>query len=143
MRKRPGAEIWLLQKTSENLPTETLLLRKRHGVYPAFWQPATGGQEPGERLVETAIREAFEETGVQLVENQLIMLREAQIIEMPKSEFVWVGTVFFAWITAEQSGQVKISDEHDGHGWFTLEQAAKILKWPMNLENLEFLMRRF
>ncbi len=143
MRTRPGAEIWLLQKPTDGQPAEALLLRKRHGVYPAFWQPATGGQEPGETILQTAIREAFEETAVQLVEGQLIVMRENQIVEMPKSDFVWSGTVFYTWLTPEQSAQVAISDEHDGHGWFTFEQAAKVLKWPINLENLEYLMRRF
>ncbi len=142
LKDRPGAEVWLLQRPVADEPIETLLMRKRHGIYAAFWQPATGGQEPGEPIMETALREAWEETGVCLSADQLQVLRDGQRVEMARSEWTWVGTVFFAWLTPEQSAEVRISDEHDGHGWFTFDQAARILKWPMNLENLERLMRR-
>ena len=139
MRKRTGAEIWLLQKPDADQPAEVLLLRKKHGTYPAFWQPATGGQEPQETIRQTAIREALEETGVQLFDDQLVMLGQGQEVEMQKAFFIWVGTAFYAWLSPEQSAQVRISDEHDGHGWFTFEQAREILFWPINFENLELL----
>ena len=32
--------------------------------FPGFWQSVTGSQEPGEPLVETAVRELREETGI-------------------------------------------------------------------------------
>lgn len=41
---------------------EVLLLERAD--HPGYWQSVTGSREAGETLVETAIREVFEETGL-------------------------------------------------------------------------------
>lgn len=38
---------------------------------PGFWQSVTGSQEPGEALVQTAIREVAEETGLDATRHYL------------------------------------------------------------------------
>ena len=40
-----------------------VLLLERAG-HPGFWQSVTGSQDPGETLLETAVREVREETGL-------------------------------------------------------------------------------
>ena len=44
----PASEVLLLERTS----------------HPGYWQSVTGSQEAGEALVETAVREVLEETGI-------------------------------------------------------------------------------
>jgi dATP pyrophosphohydrolase len=41
---------------------EVLLLERAD--YPDFWQSVTGSQDPGETLLQTAVRELGEETGI-------------------------------------------------------------------------------
>lgn len=51
-----------------------LLFRARHTTYPElgeWWELPGGGAEPGEAPGETATRELFEETGIQLRPDQL------------------------------------------------------------------------
>lgn len=135
LKIRTGAEIWLLRKAADG-QFETLLLRKLSANYPAFWQPPTGGTEPGETFKQTAVRETREETGLEIAENQLVVLRENQEIWLEKLVTLWQATVFFA-VVETGSEAVKISDEHDEFGWFSLAEAAQKLTWPGNQENLE------
>ena len=55
------------------IPISTLVLVYTHDLdvllleradFPEHWQSVTGSQEPGETLVETAVRELREETGI-------------------------------------------------------------------------------
>lgn len=49
-----------------------LMLQRRDD--PGFWQSVTGSQEPGERLIDTARREVCEETGIDVIAEQLHMM---------------------------------------------------------------------
>lgn len=48
-----------------------LMLQRRDD--PGFWQSVTGSQEPGESLMDTAQREVCEETGINVIAEQLAM----------------------------------------------------------------------
>jgi dihydroneopterin triphosphate diphosphatase len=43
---------------------DLLVLLLERADFPGHWQSVTGSQEPGEPLVETAVRELHEETGI-------------------------------------------------------------------------------
>lgn len=49
---------------------------------PGFWQSVTGSQDPGERLVETAVREVREETGIDATRHALADWRLANVYEI-------------------------------------------------------------
>jgi dATP pyrophosphohydrolase len=49
---------------------EVLLLERADA--PGFWQSVTGSQDPGETLEETAIREVYEETGLDATRFPLV-----------------------------------------------------------------------
>jgi dATP pyrophosphohydrolase len=51
-------------------PDLQVLLLER-AAHPGYWQSVTGSQEPGETLVETALRELGEETGIAVTAGQL------------------------------------------------------------------------
>lgn len=54
-------QVWIFRKA-----TNQVLLLKTIPNRGAFWQPVTGGADPGESLLHAAQREAKEETGIDL-----------------------------------------------------------------------------
>jgi dATP pyrophosphohydrolase len=49
---------------------------------PGFWQSVTGSQDPGETLVQTAIREVAEETGIDATRHALADWHVANVFEI-------------------------------------------------------------
>ncbi|MES2770967.1 MAG: dihydroneopterin triphosphate diphosphatase [Pseudomonadota bacterium] len=47
---------------------QVLLLER--AAHPGYWQSVTGSQEEGELLIDTAVREVFEETGISATKNE-------------------------------------------------------------------------
>lgn len=56
-----------------------LLERTRH---PGFWQSVTGSQEDGESLPDTARREVLEETGIEVLSQDLVDWRQSNCYEI-------------------------------------------------------------
>ncbi|UJP01921.1 MAG: dihydroneopterin triphosphate diphosphatase [Nitrosomonas sp.] len=48
---------------------QVLLLERAD--HPGYWQSVTGSQDPGETLIQTAAREVFEETGLNVADHAL------------------------------------------------------------------------
>lgn len=107
----------------------------------AFWQGITGGVEEGEDLVEAAMRELAEETGI--VPSALEQIDYSYSFPM---EEAWRGLyaagveeiveyVFVALVDREQ--EPALSWEHDRYEWCSLEQALALLSYPGNVEALK------
>ena len=105
-----------------------LLERAKH---PGFWQSVTGSQEDGETLIETALREVGEETGIGASADQILPWNISSQFEI----FVeWrhryapgvthnVEHVFSLRVPA--ATQVKIApDEHIASRWLPWREAA-------------------
>jgi dATP pyrophosphohydrolase len=116
----------------------------------AFWQGITGGVEEGEDLLEAAMRELAEETGI--VPSALEQIGFSYSFPM---EEAWRGLyaagveeieehVFVALVGRGQ--EPRLSWEHDRYEWCGLEQALALLTYPGNVEALrrcdEYLSRR-
>lgn len=63
--KRPVSALVVIHR-----PDLSILLLER-AAHPGYWQSVTGSQEEGETLLETALREVAEETGIQAGTDQI------------------------------------------------------------------------
>ncbi len=59
---------------------EVLLLER--GDHPGYWQSVTGSREAGETLLETAIREVREETGLDATRHKLTDWQSQNVYEI-------------------------------------------------------------
>lgn len=104
---------------------------------PGFWQSITGSMEQGEELIDTALREVREESGIQAESWQLSDWKASNEFEIFKH---WRGRyapgvthnlehVFS--LQLEDRVPVKISvREHSGFGWFSIEESIeKVFSW--------------
>lgn len=99
-----------------------LLLLKSH-KWPGRYVVPGGHVELGERLEEAAVREAQEETGLEIRDLQFINFQ--QFIYDPA---FWKRRhfIFFDFACRTDSTDVKLNDEAEEFGWFSLEQAAAL-----------------
>ena len=115
------------------------LLLHRVTELGAFLQGVTGAPEEGETLLQGAAREVLEETGFTpaMICSVDFTYRFPVIDEWreaygPDPEEI-VEHVFVAEV---DGGDPTLSWEHDVWGWHAPEEAARMLKWPNNIEAL-------
>jgi 8-oxo-dGTP pyrophosphatase MutT (NUDIX family) len=108
----------------ENGTVRYVMLFKKYKI--EYWDLPKGNIEKGEEPQTTAEREAAEETGI----------TDLKFVPGFEEKLKWVyrleGQLRFKTVTyflAEtQMKEVKVSYEHLKPGWFTLEEAEKVLK---------------
>lgn len=109
---------------------EILLIHRAPGrVYPGLWQCVTGGLEPGEPMVQGALRELAEETGLGPAEIETFS--ETDIINWfheATRDAVVCEVVFAARIRSDAT--VRLSDEHDDLRWCAPAEAHELVVWP-------------
>jgi 8-oxo-dGTP pyrophosphatase MutT (NUDIX family) len=97
--------------------TEYLLLHYTSG----YWDLVKGNIEPGEAEKETVLRELEEETGIRdgkFVEGFREMIN---YIYKRARKTIYKEVVFY--LVATNTGEVRISHEHQGHEWLDYENA--------------------
>ena len=114
------------------------LLLKRVTSHGGFWQSVTGSLEEGETHAEAAIREVFEETGIERSPDQLIELGVINVFEIAPQ---WLSKYAPGVTTNEEvcfalkvdKCEVRIDPaEHEQHAWVNGETAQKMLYWESN-----------
>ncbi|QEY26334.1 dihydroneopterin triphosphate diphosphatase [Neisseria zalophi] len=115
-----------------------ILLIKR-ADYQNFWQSVTGSIEPDEQLIETAIREVYEETGILLPDTQIIDWNESSQYEIyqhwrhryPEGVTHNTEHVFSAKIS--RNSPIKLNPkEHTAYDWMPVKEAADKVFSPSN-----------
>jgi len=104
---------------------------------PGFWQSVTGSLDPGETPVETAVREVFEETGLDARAYPLVDWKHGNVFEIypmwrhryPEGTLHNTEHVF--GLTLPAPVPVKLEPrEHVAQTWLPWERAAeKVFSW--------------
>lgn len=97
-----------------------LLLYRGRGV----WDMSRGRMEAEERSLQTAFREVYEETGLRKSELQLDKGFQRVYEKFPFSrgpEKFFKIVIFY--LAKTDKTHIRLSDEHNGYGWFSLKEA--------------------
>ncbi len=110
-----------------------LVLRKR-APNPDNWAMPGGGVEVGESLVEAAIREVHEETG--LVITNPVFNRFHEVIRRDSQGKTEVHFVLAIFATQSGEGEAVAADDAAALGWYTLEEVSGLVTTPRTEEFL-------
>ncbi len=112
----PTVGVFIINQTDE------LLLVKSH-KWPGKYVVPGGHVELGERLEEAAIREAKEETGLDIYDLKFINFQ--QFIHDP-AFWKYRHFIFFDFLCKTHSLEVKLNDEAQEHVWVRLDAALRL-----------------
>lgn len=113
--------------------------------YPSgHWDFPKGNIEAGERPIEAARREVFEETGLRDIE--FVKGFEKRISYFYRRQGVTVHKVVIFYLARSKSMDVRLSWEHKGYAWLPYDQAIRRVTYRNSREVLqaaeEFLRKR-
>lgn len=103
-----------------------------------IWQFVAGGAEDKETPIEAAIRELSEETGINIKEEDLIVLDSKTTIPVVNvtGTYTWGKDVFgvpeYAFAVNATNFQIKLSNEHTEFKWLEYNKAMDILTYDSN-----------
>ena len=104
------------------------LLLKRNPKKGGFWQPVTGGVEPGEDASEALSREIDEELGISTVEYITPLIYEFSFTTDLGSNRM--EEVYGVKVSEDQ--RITLSPEHVDYAWLPHTEALSKLKWKSN-----------
>jgi dATP pyrophosphohydrolase len=128
MRRPDLVDVWLFRTIGDT--TEILMLhRAAHRVLPGLWQGVSGLVEGDEVIVDAAIREVREETGLEDadVEGWFHLDYVAEFLWEPTDALI--TSVYFAVRTAPAWEPI-LSHEHDAYEWLPFDDALRRAVWP-------------
>lgn len=107
-----------------------LLLHRAPGrIFPGIWQPVTGGLEAGERIIDGALRELGEETGIGPDEIDAVYgLDQVNIFHADHIDMLQAEAVFAAVLKPHV--EATLSEEHDEQRWVAAAEAREMVLWP-------------
>ncbi len=103
-----------------------------------IWQFVAGGAEDKETPIEAAIGELSEETGINIKEEDLIVLDSKTTIPVVNvtGTYTWGKDVFvvpeYAFAVNATNFQIKLSNEHTEFKWLKYDKAMEILTYDSN-----------
>lgn len=120
---------------------DAVLLVKNRDDRGEFYLLPGGGQEFGETLVEAAVRETAEETGLLVHPSRLVLVREYigahSEFALEDCDVHQVELMFLASLEGEASGIERLDDEmQTGVEWLSLAGLAGVRIYPSALARL-------
>jgi 8-oxo-dGTP pyrophosphatase MutT (NUDIX family) len=130
MSVRPNLVGCWVFRTGPDGVVEILLLHRSPGrIFAGIWQCVTGGLEAGERVVDGALRELEEETGIGVDGLEaLYSLDQVNLFYAEHVDRIEAEAVFAAHVRPDV--EPRLSDEHDDHRWVAPEDARELVVWP-------------
>ena len=127
---------WIVQIAPAGDP-EILLLRRAPGrIYPGLWQCVTGGLEDGERVVDGALREVTEETGITAEDIEVLYhLDQVNLFHADHVDAVLAEVTFAARV--RPGTEPRLSHEHDALRWVATDEARELVVWPAYREAID------
>ena len=130
-------------------PDHQILLLER-AAHPGYWQSVTGSREGDEALIDTAVREVAEETGIAITAAQLVDWQQTNTYEIfPEwrhryAPGVTENTEHVFSLAVPRDTPIRVAPgEHLGHCWLPLDEAAaKVFSWS-NRDAIRALPQRF
>jgi dATP pyrophosphohydrolase len=106
-----------------------LLKRAPDRIYPGIWQPVTGRLEEDERIVDGALRELVEETGIDPTGIEVLYsLDQVNIFLAEHLDTLQAEAVFAAHVRL--GVEAVLSEEHDEQRWVSPADAGAMVVWP-------------
>ena len=126
---------WLFRATPERA-LEILLIRRAPGrIFPGMWQCVTGKLED-ERILDGALREVAEETGLTAAAFEAVFtLDQVNIFHADHADRIEVEAVFAAQVAP--GIEPHLSHEHDAHRWLRPDEASEHVIWPAYREAID------
>ncbi|NNN21911.1 MAG: NUDIX hydrolase [Acidimicrobiales bacterium] len=132
-----ACDVGVIRSTSNG--HQILLVERRNNPYQGFYALPGGFVEDGETLIETAVRELFEETNVSLIPSELVFVAHLDSPERDPR-----GRIITALYGASVSGDLKAraGDDAKSLAWFDINSLPELafdhnLAVKLVLEKLE------
>jgi 8-oxo-dGTP pyrophosphatase MutT (NUDIX family) len=128
-------DVWVFRVAAGGA-LEVLLLRRSAGrILPGLWQGVSGSLEPGERVVEGALRELREETGIDADAIEAFYdLDQVNQFHEPTVDAILSAAVFA--VRVRPGAEVVLSQEHDTARWVSSAEALSLVIWPAYRESI-------
>ena len=99
-----------------------------------FWQGVAGGGEDDETPLQAAMRETFEETGLNLINGWIELDTTASIpVTAFRDFFLWGEDVYvipqYSFGVLVQGLEITLSHEHKSYRWLPYQEACDCLKF--------------
>jgi 8-oxo-dGTP pyrophosphatase MutT (NUDIX family) len=120
---------WIFRTTPDR-GLEILLLRRASGrIYPGIWQCVTGGLEADEKVIDGALRELREETGIEGDAIEVMYgLDQVNLFHADHADTLMAEAVFAVHVRPDV--EPRLSEEHDRFRWATPEESRETVVWP-------------
>jgi dATP pyrophosphohydrolase len=120
---------WIFRVTSER-GLEVLLIRRSPGrIFPGIWQCVTGGLEGDETVIDAALRELAEETGIAGDDIEVLYgLDQVNTFFAEHVDAIQAEAVFAAHVRG--TVEPRLSHEHEAAQWLSPAEAREIVVWP-------------
>ena len=132
-----SVSLFVLRKSADGW--RVLLLKRSGKMLNGQWCQIAGGIEHRETAWQTALREAQEETGLQLTELYSADCCE-QFYEAHR-DAITLAPVFVAYV--DEQCEITLNHEHSEYHWATFAEAQQMLAFPGQRKTLNWVRENF